>query len=142
MRKFAVASIMILLGASMGCMRAPQFFVKGDSGEWKVIDLKEDSDQKQKWQTVVDIIATKLDIETLDETSGYIRTGWKIGYGFRRDEKTFSVYRVRATIKFEPGFKRVRIKTEAIYNNFEGYDSKLLDDIYQDIQGRLGRTVK
>ena len=142
MRSLLLGLATILMCASTACMRAPQYFVKGDLGEWKIVDLKEESDQKVKWQTVVDIVATKLDIETLDETSGYIRTGWKVGYGFRRDEKGFDVYRVRATIKFEPGFKRIRIKTEAIYNNVDGFDNRLLNDIYQDIQGRLGRTVK
>ena len=143
MRSLAFVLLAVFLGGvSIGCVRPPEFFVKGDSGEWKIVDLKDESDQKNKWQTVVDIVATKLDIETLDETSGYIRTGWKIGYSFRRGEKSFDVYRVRATVKFEPGFKRVRIRTEAIYNNMDGFDNRLLNDIYQDIQGRLGRTVK
>lgn len=126
----------------LGCARAPEYFVAGDSGEWKIIEINDSVNEKQKWQTVVDIVATKLDIETLDETSGYIRTGWKIGYGFSQGDKSFNTYRVRATIKFEPGFKRLRIKTEAIYNNVSGLDNRLLNDVVQDVQGRLGRTVK
>jgi len=142
MKKTILSALLLSTSIFIGCKKAPEFFVKGDLGEWKIIEIKEETDQKHKWQTVVDIVATKLDIETLDEASGYIRTGWKIGYGFRRGEKSFDVYRVRATIKFEPGFKRIRIKTEAIWNNVEGFDNRLLNDIYQDIQGRLGRTVK
>ena len=142
MRPLILTVLTVFVGISTGCYRPPEFIVKGDLGEWKIIEMKDDFVEKHKWQTVVDIIATKLDIETLDETSGYIRTGWKVGYGFRRGDKSFDVYRVRATLKFEPGFKRVRIKTEAVYNNIEGFDSRLLNDIYQDIQGRLGRTVK
>lgn len=139
---FSIVSIALLFLFSLGCKRAPEYFVAGDSGQWKIIELNETTTDKQKWQTVVDIVATKLDIETLDETSGYIRTGWKIGYGFTPGDSTYNIYRVRATIKFEPGFKRIRIKTEAIYNNVTGFDNRLLNDIVQDIQGRLGRTVK
>ncbi len=142
MKSWMITAASIVLMASVACKKPPTYFIKGDSSEWKIVDLKEDYDPKHKWQTVVDIVATKLDIETLDETSGYIRTGWKVGYGLRRDEKGWDVYKVRATMKFEPGFKRIRVRTEAIYNNLEGMDSHLLNDIYQDIQGRLGRTVK
>lgn len=120
----------------------PKSFVEGYEGEWKVIELRENIDDKTAWQTTVDVVAVNLDIETLDQTSGYIRSGWKIGYGMRSNSEDFQSYRARVVIKFEPGFKRARVKTEAEWQGARGSDSRLLSDIYSDLQGRIGRVVR
>lgn len=131
------------LGCSAGgAGRTPVTFVQGQSSDWRVLEVHDALDAKKAWQTTVDTVALKLDLETLDETSGYIRTSWKTGYGFRPGQAGYTYYKVRALVKFEPGFKRVRIKTEAEFNGLLGYDKRLLEDLYSDVQGRIGRTVK
>ncbi len=138
-----VSAGLVHLGCSSGgAGRKPVTFVQGQASDWRVLEVHDALDAKRAWQTAVDTVALKLDLETLDETSGYIRTSWKTGYGFQPGQQGYSYYKVRALVKFEPSFKRVRIKTEAEYNGILGYDKRLLDDLYSDVQGRIGRIVK
>jgi hypothetical protein len=147
-RGLAFVCLVALSGAiHLGCSaggagRKPITFVQGQASDWRVLEVHDALDAKRAWQTTVDTIALKLDLETLDETSGYIRTSWKVGYGFQPGQAGYTYYKVRALVKFEPSFKRVRIKTEAEFNGLLGYDKRLLEDLYSDVQGRIGRVVK
>jgi hypothetical protein len=122
--------------------RRPTTFVEGFDGNWKVIEVRPGLDQTLLWQTTIDSIATQFDMESLDQASGYLRTGWKTGYGFNSTDKSYESYRVRVTGKFEPGFTRLRIKAEAEWNTVRGFDSKLTQEVYTDLQGRIGRVVR
>jgi hypothetical protein len=127
-------------GSSKG--RRPTSFVEGVDGNWKVIEVRPGLEQGLLWQTTVDAVATRFDMESLDAASGYLRTGWKTGYGFNQDDASHEFYRVRVTAKFEPGFIRLRVKAEAEWKSVHGIDKNLTQEVYTELQGRIGRTVR
>jgi hypothetical protein len=146
-RRLTVIALLVLAGP--GCFlfgskgpRRPTAFVEGYDGNWKVIEIRPGLDQNTLWQTTIDAIATQFDMESLDAASGYLRTGWKTGYGFNADDASHEFYRVRVTGKFEPGFTRLRIKAEAEWQSIRGFDKSLTQEVYTELQGRIGRVVR
>lgn len=132
----------LLVGKGNKGDRRPTNFVEGYDGNWKVIEVRPGMEQNVLWQTTIDAVATQFDMESLDAQSGYLRTGWKTGYGFNSTDKSYESYRVRVTGKFEPGFTRLRIKAEAEWNSVRGFDKALTQEVYTDLQGRIGRVVR
>jgi hypothetical protein len=148
MKKVACVFVMMSMGLlASGCLfgggrTKPKNFVEGFEGNWKVIEVRDNMEQAKLWQTTVDVIALGFDMETLDPASGYLRTAWKVGYGFSHGDQVAEFYRVRVVIKFEPGFGRMRVKGEAEWRGSRGFDAGLTNDLYADLQGRIGRTVR
>ena len=150
-RFIRIAAIILLASLAAGCFglfrgsskpTRPTSFVEGFDGNWKVIEVRPGLEQAILWQTTVDSVATHFDMETLDPSSGYLRTGWKTGYGINPNDASHEAYRVRVTGKFEPGFGRLRIKAEADWNAIRGFDKSLTQEVYTDLQGRIGRVVR
>ena len=131
-----------LFGGGSSKPKKPTSFVEGFDGNWKVIEVRPGLQQELLWQTTVDAVATQFDMETLDPASGYLRTGWKTGYGINPNDASYESYRVRITGKFEPGFTRLRVKAEAEWNAVRGFDKSLTQEVYTDLQGRIGRVVR
>jgi hypothetical protein len=138
------AVFMLVLVAGCG---APNTFVKASPG-WKTIEFNENikNDFNIAWQKCVDTIAKDYDLEMIDKSSGYMRTGWI--YGISGGE--YNRYRGRITVKFPEltAPTKVEVKCEAQWLSemeygmwVPGWDQAFQRDVYTALSGRLGRTV-
>lgn len=124
-----------------GCM-APNTFVKTQEPAWATVEIRSDLSYEQSWESLVDTLVKRFDIEIMSKQDGYIRTTWLYTWTGSVSEN----YRVRVTAKFSPDKKKVEVKSEAEYggpgNWTMGYDTRLLQTIKTDIMGSLGRTTR
>jgi len=150
MRKIAngvkVCILMDLVFLAQGCL--PGTFMKGQTPGWKAIELNENllGDYDGAWMKTVDTIARQYDIEMMDKDSGYLRTSWTYGIS----GGSFTRYRGRITVKYPAIVKpdKIELKTEAQWLSkaslglwLPGFDVAFQRDVFEAIQGRLGRTV-
>ncbi|HHB91751.1 MAG TPA: hypothetical protein ENK59_00875 [Thioploca sp.] len=140
--------IIISLLLSCATTKPPTFIESHDeAGVWKSIYLHNHygvftDKNKEVWRRVVDVLSEKYDLEVLDKTSGYIRTSWKY---MLPDED--NKYRSRVIIKMLGNvWHTTKLKTEAqLFENgtwITGYDTAILEEIYKDLQGRIGTSVR
>jgi len=141
---FFILLISILLVGCAQVIKPPATFLRtfDEPGTWKSIEVREGLTKDQLWRLVVDALAQKFDMEVLDKESGYIRTSWK--YTYVIEEKIIENYRSRIIIKFlGEAWNTLQVKSEANWMEkggwILGYDTRLLEDVYGDIQGRIGR---
>ncbi len=141
--------LIIIISLLLSCTTKPPTFVEShdEAGAWKSIYLHNRygifTDKNQEvWRRVVDVLSEKYDLEVLDRTSGYIRTSWK--YMSPEDDNK---YRSRVIIKMLGNvWHTTKLKTEA--QLFEGdvwitgYDTAILEEIYKDLQGRIGTSIR
>jgi hypothetical protein len=127
--------------AVVGCI-SPPTFVKTMEPAWAAVELRDDLSYTNAWNSVVDTLVKRFDMEILSQQDGYARTTWLYSWtGKVQDD-----YRVRVTAKFSPDHKKVEVKSEAEYggpgNWVAGYDTRLLETIKTDIMGKVGRTTR
>jgi len=134
-------------------------FVVGDP-VWRELPVRDDlrNQYEKSWQTAVaTILENNFDIATMDKDSGYIRTTWNEGVVVLGGHWT---YRVQISLKFvyapvdpktatssSPTIEKVRVQAagevaEVKKGNmrafFRGYDQVLLQNVFQDLQAKLG----
>ncbi len=155
---FAVVSICILLSTPLfaGLPDAVKArFVVGDA-VWREIPIRDDlQGQYEKcWQTGVNaILENNFAIATMDKDSGYIRTTKKAGLITLKGDW---VYNVQVSIKFtyapatatqQATVQKIRIQASGhlakiskgrLKEDFQGYDSVVLQNVFQDLQAKLG----
>ncbi len=131
---------------------SPPTFVEthDETGVWKVIHLHNHyglfrNKNQEVWQRIVDVLSEKYDLEVLDRASGYLRTTWK----YLLTEESKEKYRSRAIVKMQGTiWHTAKLKTEAQWWDNQrkawiiGYDTAILEEIYQDLQGRIGTSVR
>ena len=139
----------ILIAAALviaGCSSMPRTFVanRSDTAEWKVLEIREGLSNDQAWAIYVDTLSQKYDLEVIQKDGGYIRTAWK--FTFQDGEKISDRYRTRFVVKLSgtPNWDKAQLKCESNWLEDEGwiagYDSHLLEEMYGDIQGKIGRV--
>lgn len=144
-------SILCMLVVSSGCRKRtpppqtdskPKTFIKTMEPSWISIALRDGVTEDQAWDAILDILIKRFDMEVMEKNNGYIRTVWLYTWTGQATED----YRVRTTVKFKKGEKKVDIKTEAEYNSGEqwvaGYDTRLVETLKTDIMGSVGRTTR
>lgn len=147
--KLKLAGVVIGALIMAGCSSMPRAFVTtsvGDSGEWKVVEVREGLNNDQAWAICVDTLSQKYDLEVIQKDGGYIRTAWK--YTSVDGERISNHYRTRFVVKLSgsPTWDKAQLKCESNWREDEdeewvaGYDSHLLDEMYGDIQGKMGRV--
>lgn len=133
--------VSLFLLVLVGCV-APKTFVKTLEPTWASVELREDINYDKAWETVVDSLVKRFDLEVLSRENGYLRTNWLYTWTGRLNER----YRVRVTAKFSPDHKKIELKSEAEYGGagmwVMGYDTRLLETIKSDIMGSIGRTTR
>lgn len=156
-KRLAVLGMLLSAGAlatlSMACATAPArptSFVRtfDDSTAWKTVEVREDLIGKPDvWRMIVDTVALKYDLEVIEKDSGYLRTTWKFTASGRQDGTSRMVvdnYRSRVIIKLDA--HQVRLKSESSWlaqAGWEnGYDTVLQQEVYSDIQGKVGRVTR
>lgn len=127
---------------------APTTFIKTVSPNWNTIEIRDNLSYDQAWKSIVDLIAQKIDIETISKESGYIRSGWYHAWTGELDE----AYKVRVMVKFTPDRKKVSIKSEAQHYSpgflgagkgwVMGTDERLITSLRTDITGKVGRVAR
>jgi len=149
--KSKLSIILFILLIFCSCVSyPPTTFVKtyDEPGMWKSIEIKDGIDKPNLWRTIVDALTQQFDLEVLDKDSGYLRTSWK--YTYIQQGLVNQNYRSRIVLKFVgDDWKVVQVKCESNWLQsggfgaaagwILGYDSKLLEDVYGDLQGRVGR---
>ena len=145
MQKTRLLQVLLLVGAAIavaGC--SPSTFVRTTDVGWKTIEFRPDLDKDQAWQRIADTIAKNYDMEVIDRDSGYIRTGWM----YTLSGKVTDNYRTRVITNIPLENDRVEMKTDAHWFNpwseqwVVGYDTALLNQVYTDLQGRVGRVTR
>ena len=155
---FAVASICMLLSAPLFAGLPDPVksrFVVGDA-VWREIPIRDDlQGQYDKcWQTAINaILESNFAIATMDKESGYLRTTENAGLVTLKGDW---VYNVRVSIKFtylpataaQPAtVQKIRIQASGnlakiskgrLKEAFQGYDSVVLQNVFQDLQAKLG----
>ena len=131
-----------------GCFRLkpPTTFVKtfDEPGTWKTIIVRPGLSGSKVWELMIDTLARKFDLEVIEKDSGYLRTSWK--YTYVRRGTVVDRYRARIVVKTKgENWEKLQIKCEANWLGdggwILGYDLRLLEDTYGDLQGKLG-TVR
>jgi hypothetical protein len=134
-------------------------FVIGDPA-WRELPVREDfQGQYDKcWQTAVNtILENNFDVATMDKESGYLRTTWNEGVVALNGNWAYKV-QVSLKVVYTPGdnkanlapvVQKVRIQVAGELTDvdvrrrrvaaaFRGYDQVLLQNLVQDLQGKLG----
>ncbi|MFZ4705131.1 MAG: hypothetical protein ACOYMF_03885 [Bacteroidales bacterium] len=136
-----IAQFLIVIIAISSC--GTTSFIKTSDVSWSTIQLRDDLDYEKAWNEVIDVLANKFEMEMISKEGAYARTGWI--YTWNTQGKYTKDYRNRVIIKFSPDRKNVQVKTEAQSGTEgkwkDGYDSRLLQTIKQDIMGVVGRTT-
>ncbi len=130
-------------------------FVVGDA-VWREIPIRDDlQGQYEKcWQTAINaILESNFAIATMDKESGYVRTTENSGVVTLKGDW---VYNVQISIKFtyvpagsgQPAtVQKIRIQASGhlakiskgrLKEAFQGYDSVVLQNVFQDLQAKLG----
>jgi hypothetical protein len=129
--------------------KPPKTFVQIDdtSGiSWRTLELRSDLQYEQAWQTLVDVVALRWDIETMDKDAGYLRSSWSYLTTEKKTGQKGSLYGRRLTAKFNEARTVLSVKTEAFFQiegdyRIFGIDSAFNDDVFTEISGKLGRTA-
>jgi len=130
-------------------------FVVGDA-VWREIPIRDDlQGQYEKcWQTAITaILESNFAIATMDKESGYLRTTENSGLVVLKGDW---VYNVQVSIKFtyvpptgssQGTVQKIRIQASGhlakiskgrLKEAFQGYDSVVLQNVFQDLQAKLG----
>ncbi|HUI80767.1 MAG TPA: hypothetical protein VLY24_22735 [Bryobacteraceae bacterium] len=158
--------VLVLFTGSLWAASVPKpvrsRFVVGDP-IWRELPVRPNlqSQYEKCWQTAVNaILENNFDIATMDKDSGYIRTTWNEGLVRLTGDW---VYKIQISVKLvsEAGeskpnqpspliMQKVRVQVAGEVSNvnkgrliesFRGYDQVLLQNLFQDLQAKLGATV-
>lgn len=161
-----IGCVLALVCSDLGAASVPKpirsRFVVGDP-IWRELPVREDLQNQYDrcWQTAVNsILENNFDVATMDKDSGYLRTTWNEGIVRIKGDW---VYKIQISVKLVsvPGDSsinprpsatvqkvRVQVAGEVSYVNrgrlldsFRGYDQVLLQNLFQDLQAKLGSTV-
>jgi hypothetical protein len=134
-------------------------FVTGDP-VWRELPVREDlQGQYDKcWQAAIDtLLENNFDIATMDKESGYIRTTWNQGvvvlggnWGYKV-QISIKMVRQAGDPKANPPtsetLQKIRVQAAGeiaevdkgrLKAFFRGYDQVLLQNVFQDLQSRMG----
>jgi len=141
MEKSPVGLMLLAAVALVGC-GSPKTFVRTMEPAWVSVEVRSDLKYDQAWESVVDTLVKRFDIEIMSRQDGYVRTTWLYTWTGKLKEN----YRVRVTGKFSPDHTKIEMKSEAEYGGpgqwVIGYDTRLLETLKTDIMGTIGRTTR
>ncbi len=151
---FRKAFFISVLFLTVSCAEKPSTFKEtpDGAGVWKSIPLHSHygffaNKNQEVWRRVVDVLSEKYDLEVFDRTSGYIRTSWKHQLPTADDDD--NKYRSRVIIKMQGKiWHTAKLKAETqLWDDsndtwISGYDTATLEEVYKDIQGRIGTSVR
>lgn len=153
---FRIISILSVFFLIISCAsNPPATFVEAqdEGGVWKSIRLHSNyglfrNKNQEVWNRIFDVLSKRAyRLEERDPISGYIRTSWK--NMLLADDKEDKKYRSRIIVKMLGNvWHTAQVKIEVQWRDnhkdawITGYDSALVEDIYNDLQGRIGTSVR
>lgn len=139
---FVVLAAVLL---ASGCKSPPTSFQRtiDQPGVWKSIEVRDGLSADQVWNFTIDTVGLKYDLEVIQKESGYLRGSWK--YTLLDGDALSERYRSRVIVKvMPPDVRIVQVKCEANWLDgngwIQGIDTEVQNEIYGDLQGRIGRV--
>ena len=141
---FVFCGVIVMLSQSCAVRRKPSGFVRAtDGGSWSSIAIREDLSFDKAFNEVLDVCARRFEMDLISKDGGYGRTNWT--YTWNDRGRYINYYRARVVFKFSADRTKVDIKTEAEFGGesrwIQGFDTRLLQKMKQDIMGVVGRTT-
>ena len=121
---------------------APTTFTRTMEATWAGVEVRPELGFETAWNSTVDLLSRRFDLEVISKDNGYIRTNWLYTWTGVMSED----YRVRVTVKFSPDHKKLEVKSEAQFHTLTGWvlgtDEALLQTLKTDIMGSVGRSTR
>src|SRR5206468_13109816 len=110
----------------------------------RVIDLRDGLTKPAAFKAATDLLAAGYTIDVSDPKAGFLMTPWQAGT--TRDGAPDLHYRTRIIIRFlGEDWKQASVRAEANWQRLDewdvGYDTKLLDDVTNDLKLRIGKRL-
>ena len=108
----------------------------------RVIDLRDGIAKAAAFRAGSDLLSQRYSIDVSDQRAGFLMTPWQAS--FLHDGAPDLRYRTRVIIRFlGDDAKQVSVRAEANWQRGDewdvGFDSKLLDDVVNDLRTRIGK---
>jgi hypothetical protein len=162
-RSVVVICALLLAACSLYAADVPKplrsRFVTGDA-VWRELPVRDDlqAQYDKVWQTTLNtILENNFDIATMDKESGYIRTTWNEGVVVLGGNWNYKVQISVKMVRVPSGdptnpsaseaVQKIRVQVAGEIANtwrgqlksfFRGYDQVLLQNLFQDLQSKLG----
>ena len=129
---------------AQGASGPPPTFVvtTSETRSSRVIDVRDGVTKTAAFRAVTDLLTQRFSVDVSDQRAGFLMTPWQAT--LTREGVPDVRYRVRIIIRFigDDG-KQVAVRTEANWQRGDewdvGYDSKVLDDVANDLRTRIGK---
>lgn len=125
----------------------PPTFVQttSDVRSTRLIEVRDGITKTAAFKAATDLLTQKFSVDVSDQHAGFLMTPWQAT--FLRDGAPDLRYRTRVMIRFVgDDWKQVSVRSQANWqpegNADEwiiGYDTKILDDVANDLSGRIGK---
>ncbi|MDB4878154.1 MAG: hypothetical protein JWM41_4600 [Gemmatimonadetes bacterium] len=108
----------------------------------RLIDVRDGLTKSAEFRAATDLLTQKFSIDVSDQRAGFLMTPWQAS--FVRDGVPDLRYRTRLIIRFlGDDWKQASVRSEANWQRADewdvGYDSKMLDDVANDLRTRIGK---
>ena len=131
--------LVLAIGAMLltGCASSNSWH-KGQA-EWMRVQIHENFNYEKAFSTALDVLSEKYEMEMINKDGGYARTAYN--YYRKSNGRSDDKKRVRVTLKFNHDRTQLSVKTDVQRLKkrewIDGYDTKLGQQIREDIQGVL-----
>lgn len=131
-------------GPSSSSGGPPTTFVSttSDTRSSRVIDVRDGVSKTAAFRAATDILTQRASVDVSDQRAGFLMTPWQ-ATSVRNGVPDLR-YRMRVVIRFVgDDWKQVIVRAEANWQRGDeweiGYDSKVLDDVANDLRTRIGK---
>jgi hypothetical protein len=123
---------------------APPTFVAttSETRSSRVIDVRDGVTKTASFRAATDLLTQKYSVDVSDQRAGFLMTPWQASVV--QNGVPDARYRMRVVIRFiGDDWKQVIVRAEANWQRGDewdiGYDSKVLDDVTNDLRTRIGK---
>jgi hypothetical protein len=108
----------------------------------RIVDIRDGTTKPVAFRAASDLLSQRYSIDVTDQRAGYLMTPWQATY--MRDGAPDLRYRTRVIIRFlGDDWKQATVRAEANWQRGDewdiGYDTKVLDDVANDLRNRIGK---
>ena len=131
---------------SAGSGGPPQTFVAttSETRSSRVIDVRDGVSKAAAFRAATDLLTQRYSVDVSDQRAGFLMTPWQATQ--TQSGVPDLRYRMRVVIRFiGDDWKQVIVRAEANWQRGDewdiGYDSKVLDDVANDLRNRIGKKT-
>jgi hypothetical protein len=108
----------------------------------RIIDVRDGIGRAAAFRAASDLLTQRSSVDVSDSHAGFLMSPWQAS--FKRQGAPDLRYRTRIIIRFVgDDWKQVSVRVDANWQHGDewdvGYDSKLLDDVANDLTARIGK---